>query len=306
MALTPWPGEVLEYCRVAAHVHSQLPLEPECAKQLTACTGQLTVQALIDLATQLGWKGVVFAEHTSNPAAPTLLTSGSLLRAVRQQIAAIRQENAARGIALFPGLETNILPDGRVDGPESLLRGAGFIIASHHGGLGAAEKDPGAIEQRLKAVCDNPWVDAIGHPTRHNDEAAVNWAAVCAYARDTNTVLELNLNLWFKNGPGQTPKDNWQPQTWAWYRRQTEFWLEWLQVVAESGVAVLVSLDAHNSGMVPGSGSLEAWATPLAKLVEFTRLLRGANIPPSRSINGSLDRFRQWSQPPKAKRSLVW
>ncbi len=287
MVRRPWPDEVLRYCSVAAHVHSSALPNP-------ACVGTQTRDEIVTLAQDLGLEGVVFNDHTADPAKPGLLDTGDIANLRHRLFLAEHArlwQQPNRGLLVQPGVEANILPGGQLD-IDTHQGHLGFVIASQHGGLGDSEKDPAAIEQRLIAACYNSRVGALGHPTRYNDDAmGVNWPRICDVAALTGTALELNFNLWYRHGPGQTPQHSWDITTWRWYWRQHHFWLNWLQIVARSGASVLVGLDAHSADMWPGVGTYEYSLHTRGRLTEFVRLIARCGIPPHRVINSSAGRW---------------
>jgi histidinol phosphatase-like PHP family hydrolase len=292
--------ELLDWCGVATHVHTTFPHNP-------TCSGQQSIMEAAKMAQQLGLSGVAFAEHTTDPGNPSL-GSDDLLDAIREQAADVERAHsdlhaAGSDLWLWSGVEANIMPGGDLDFMESELASlVRYIVASQHGGLGTAEKDPAAIKERLEAVCRNRYITTIGHPSRYNDEVAVDWAAVFAVAADTATAVEFNLNLWFSKGPGRglaVIKDE------AWYNSQLEFWSRWTTQLAESGAPVVIGLDVHNAGMWPQDNPSEDWMTTTGHLAAAIELLAAAGLKPERVINSSVERFAGWLEVPKYDRVAV-
>jgi DNA polymerase (family 10) len=105
-------------------------------------------------------------------------------------------ENAAmniRGLTVLHGVELDILENGKLDLPDSVLAEADWVVASIHYGQNQSEKQ---ITQRIVGAIRSPHVDAIGHPTGRligkRKPYAVNLAEVLKAAADYGCMLELN------------------------------------------------------------------------------------------------------------------
>jgi len=99
------------------------------------------------------------------------------------------------GIAVLPGTETNIMPDGGLDYPDDVLEQLDWVIASLHTSFRLSEKEQ--TDRMLRAM-EHPLVDAIGHPTgrllESREAYALDIDRVIAKAVETGTFLEINSN----------------------------------------------------------------------------------------------------------------
>ncbi len=99
------------------------------------------------------------------------------------------------GISLLAGSEVDILADGRIDLSDEVLAQLDFVTASIHSGF---QKPVDQIMKRLTAACENPHIDAIGHPTGRllgrRDAYPVDIDRLVAPAVETNTILEINAS----------------------------------------------------------------------------------------------------------------
>ena len=102
--------------------------------------------------------------------------------------------------SLFPfvvlkGIESDILNDGSLDYPETVLESFDFIIASLHSALTMNRKD---MTQRLRCAIENPYTTCIGHITTRKlllrDEADMELAELIEYAAECKTAMEINAN----------------------------------------------------------------------------------------------------------------
>lgn len=293
------PDEVLSFMRVVTHTHPYFAANPSCC-------GTQSLAEVILATSQLGLEGVALAEHTSDPTHPRSVGDDDpLVVILANRRHRIIRESRWLDLRVFPGFEYSIMQDGTLDVDPACLP-LHLVTASQHGGLGDAEKDPLGVYRRLVAAARNPLVDIIGHPTRHNDDVdGVPWADICAECDMYNTAIELNFNLWFKDGPGQDEKSGWDAAALDWYGTAKDFWHYWLSVVAASGVAVSIGLDIHNLGMWPQDPPPDPWSPPVAKLVEFIDLIKSAGISPSRIINANLETFAAYIGAAKEHRHLI-
>jgi DNA polymerase (family 10) len=170
----------LEDLRGDLHVHSDWS------------DGKRTIEEMAVAARERGLEYICFCDHSQSIGMGIGLTPDQVL----QQIEAVREVDARlEGISLLAGSEVDILADGRIDLPDKVLQQLDFVTASIHSGF----KQPvDQIMQRLASALDNPWVDAIGHPTgrllgrRQPYEIDIDFLASRAAA--TGTLLELNAS----------------------------------------------------------------------------------------------------------------
>ncbi len=127
---------------------------------------------LLAYAQLLGLEGICFAEHSSNPGQPTLLSAEhpicqKLLASVKR-IKALNESGKYKAKA-YAGVEANIFftPEGKpaVDVPAEVLKEMDLVIASRH--AIDNQRDPEAIRQSFLAAINTKEVDIIGHPYRH-------------------------------------------------------------------------------------------------------------------------------------------
>jgi histidinol phosphatase-like PHP family hydrolase/predicted nuclease with RNAse H fold/dephospho-CoA kinase len=116
----------------------------------------------------------------------------------------LRQSNslmlAKPAIPVLHGIEVDILQDGTLDLPHSLLSSADFVIASVHGNW---TKDAGLNTRRLIAAIETGRIDVLGHPTSaligkpgvpdyFRAPADLNWDSVFDCCARWQVALEFN------------------------------------------------------------------------------------------------------------------
>ena len=106
-------------------------------------------------------------------------------------------EEMKQEITLLTGTEVDILADGRLDYPNSLLKQLDVVVASPHAAL---SQDPKKATDRLLKAIANPYVTMIGHPTGRmislREGLSPDMKRIIAAAAERGIALEVNANLW--------------------------------------------------------------------------------------------------------------
>lgn len=124
-----------------------------------ATDGRATLEQMVDAARARGLSYVAITDHSKRATIAGGLDAEALRRHWRE-IDRLARKRA--DIAVLKGVEMDILEDGRMDLPDSLLAEADWVVASvHYGQKQSAEQ----LTRRLLNAVNNPRVDAVGHPT---------------------------------------------------------------------------------------------------------------------------------------------
>lgn len=305
--MAKWPIELLGLMDVATHIHSKADF-PE-----RDCQGILDLSETVDKAIATGIHGIAFSEHTTNPGVgqPHSFDDDSKLAA------AIREHNKlvgfydSPGFKVFSGVEANILRCG-VDIPEVTARDCDWVIASMHGSV----PDTGSgVAQALTGACELDYVTTIGHPTRYAEGIHdVPWASILKVAAnpESPTLVELNYNAFHTYGPlkqlWEFDDNGGKKESLDGYYWSLGFWYRWLSLVADSGAAVIVSLDVHEADQWPQATQSASWMPTTDQVMEFYRLIELRGITADRIINSKLHLFSDWLTSPKEKRGqlITW
>jgi DNA polymerase (family 10) len=156
----------------------------------TATDGRASLEEMVAAAKKRGHSYVAITDHSKR----VTMARGLDERRLRQHWRTIdKLAGKVRGIKLLKGVEMDILEDGSLDLPDSVLKDADWVIASIHYG----QKQPRQqITRRLLNAIRNPYVSAIGHPTGRligkRQGADVDLETVLKAAADYGCLLELN------------------------------------------------------------------------------------------------------------------
>jgi DNA polymerase (family 10) len=156
----------------------------------TATDGRATIEEMITAAKARGYRYIAITDHSKRVTMANGL-DGRRLRAHWKEIERIAEEH--NDMAALKGVEVDILEDGRMDLPDSVLSEADWVIASIHYGQNQSKRQ---ITRRLLNAVRHPHVHAIGHPSgrligvRKPYEA--EWDDVFQAAADFGCLMELN------------------------------------------------------------------------------------------------------------------
>jgi DNA polymerase (family 10) len=124
----------------------------------TASDGTASLVEMRAAAQERGLHYLGISEHSVSAAYAGGLDAEQLA-AQGREIAAL---NAAPGPTLLTGVESDILADGALDYPASVLASLDIVVASVHQ---RHRQDHAAMTTRMVAAAANPWTDIVGHPT---------------------------------------------------------------------------------------------------------------------------------------------
>jgi DNA polymerase (family X) len=156
----------------------------------TASDGTASVEEMALAARDAAYEYLAITDHSASFGFGDDL-SPERLRAHIEHIRSVSID----GIELVAGSEVNILPDGRLDYPDDVLRELDWVIASVHSSFRMAASQ---MTERIVRAIEHPLVDAIGHlsgrkierrrPYEFDIERVVEAAAAAG------TMLEINAS----------------------------------------------------------------------------------------------------------------
>jgi DNA polymerase (family X) len=159
-----------------------------------ASDGHCEIEDYIKAARDLGYKYICITDHSVSSA----IANGQTAEKLARQIERIHKINAkTKGLAVFAGVEVDILADGRLDFDDKLLADLDYVTGSIHSGLGSPRAK--VTSRTLKAM-DNPYLTCISHPTGRligeREAMDLDIEAVIEHAAQTGTALEVNANTY--------------------------------------------------------------------------------------------------------------
>ena len=120
--------------------------------------GTTSVQEMALAAIERGYEYLAICDHTPAVGAVRGLTADDL----RRQALEIADANEALApFRVLRGTECDILPDGQLDLPDSILAELDWVQASVHGGQRLPRREQ---TKRVEAALRNPYVSCLSHP----------------------------------------------------------------------------------------------------------------------------------------------
>ena len=121
--------------------------------------GRATMLEMARAAKALGYRYLGITDHSPRIKVVNGLDTERLLAQSRERE---QVENEVEGLALLQGIEVDILEDGSLDLPDTVLELLDVVIASPHVKL---RQEPASMTERMLRAVSNPNVDVVGHPT---------------------------------------------------------------------------------------------------------------------------------------------
>jgi DNA polymerase (family 10) len=148
---------------------------------------------LAQAAAERGFHSIAVTDHSKSQVQANGLTAARLEQHI-QDVHAVAKELAGK-IVVLTGTEVDILADGKLDYPDSLLKELDVVVASPHAAL-TQEADK-ATPRLLKAI-ENPHVTILGHATGRlilrREGMKPDMQALAKAAARTGVAMEINAN----------------------------------------------------------------------------------------------------------------
>jgi DNA polymerase (family X) len=174
------PTDLIEAKDIVGNVHAHS----------TASDGRHSLQQMAAAAQALGYQYLTVTEHSQTSA----YAGGLSLETMKKQWDEIDALNEGfTGFRLLKGVESDILEDGRLDYPDSVLEQLDVVIGSIHQRYQQNEE---AMTKRVLAAFDNPHFHIWGHPTGRllskREPAPMRMEEILDKAARKNIVIEVN------------------------------------------------------------------------------------------------------------------
>lgn len=158
----------------------------------TDSDGAAGLDEMVEAARTLGYRYIGISDHSQS----AFYANGLKEDRVRAQHAAIDAlRKRVRDIAIFKGIEADILPDGAMDYPDEVLARFDFVIGSVHSRFNLPEEEQTA---RVVRALSHPYVTMLGHPTGRlllsREGYRIDMTRVLDAAREHGKVVEINAN----------------------------------------------------------------------------------------------------------------
>jgi DNA polymerase (family 10) len=183
--------------------------------------GSGSLREMVEGAQALGYEYIGISDHSRT----AFYAHGLEIERIKrqhQEIEALQQK--VRGIRIFKGIESDILPDGSLDYPDEVLETFDFVIGSVHSRFNMNESE---MTARVLRGMQNPYITILGHPTGRlllsRNPFPLNMNKILDAANEYGVAIEMNAN------PHRLDLD------WRFGRQ-----------VKQKGVQICINPDAHS------------------------------------------------------------
>ncbi len=150
-----------------------------------------TLEQMVGAAEKLGYEYVGISDHSQSAHYARGLDAARL----RQQWKEIDALQKKVKIRIFKGVESDILGDGKLDYPESVLAQFDFVIGSVHSKFNLSEKE---MTARVRRAMESKYLTFVGHPTGRlllgRAGYSLDMPKIFDAAKKSGAVMELNAN----------------------------------------------------------------------------------------------------------------
>lgn len=155
-----------------------------------ATDGSNSIEEMAQAGKKLGYEYIAITDHTKSTRVAGGLTEKEALAHLKKIDAAGKKVG---GIKIIRGMEVDILPDGTLDYPDSVLKEIDIVFASVHSNFKMGKPE---MTKRIIKAMKNKYVRVLSHPTGRligqRDAYEIDLDEVLKAAEDTGTFIELN------------------------------------------------------------------------------------------------------------------
>ncbi|MGH8234957.1 MAG: DNA polymerase/3'-5' exonuclease PolX [Rhodanobacteraceae bacterium] len=187
-----------------------------------ATDGHARLEDMAAAARKRGYAYLAITDHTRS----TRVAHGLDPKRLRRELEKIDRLNEGfKGFRLLKSAETDILEDGSLDLPDSLLKELDFVLGALHSHFNLSLKKQ---TKRVLKAFENPLLSGLAHPTARQigEREPVNFdfEKICEAAAERGIFLEVN------GQPARLDLDDWH-----------------CRMAKEMGVMLAISSDAHST-----------------------------------------------------------
>jgi DNA polymerase (family 10) len=154
--------------------------------------GKNTIEEMAIRAKELNFEYIAITDHSQSASYANGLTIDRI-KAQHEEID--RLNEAGLGINILKGIESDILSDGSLDYPDSVLDSFDLVVASVHSHFNMTKDD---MTKRIIYALMSPYVHILGHPTGRlllaREAYALDIEAIIDFATANKKIIEINCN----------------------------------------------------------------------------------------------------------------
>ncbi len=158
----------------------------------TYSDGANTIKDMALRCQKMGFKYLGICDHSKSAFYANGLNEDRI-KAQQDEIDALNEEFS--NFTILKGIESDILPNGKLDYDDSVLQSFDFVIGSVHGSFKMSEAE---MTTRICTALENPYLTMLGHPTGRlllgREAYPVNMHRVLETAAKYDKIIEINAN----------------------------------------------------------------------------------------------------------------
>jgi DNA polymerase (family X) len=157
-----------------------------------ATDGSATLEEMAESAEARGYEYLAITDHSKKVS----IAHGLDARRLARQIEEIDKLNEKlRDIVLLKGIEVDILKDGTLDLPDTVLKELDVVVCSVHYHRGISRRQ---MTERVIRAMDNPYFNIFAHPTgrliNERQPYQIDLERIIEAANERGCFLEINAN----------------------------------------------------------------------------------------------------------------
>jgi len=185
-----------EFAAAAAHKIPQLieldDLKGDLHMHTTATDGHNTIEEMAQAAKKLGYEYIAITDHTIS----TRVAGGLNAKETLANIGKIKAaDKRISGIKILAGAEVDILPDGRLDLSDEVLRELDIVLVAVHSNF---KMPRDKMTARVIKALSNKYTHILTHPTgrliNEREPYEIDLEAVLQAAKENNIIIEINAH----------------------------------------------------------------------------------------------------------------
>ena len=204
------------------HLVSLADMQGDLHMHTTYSDGHNTILEMMEAAKQKGYAYIAVTDHSKHMS----IVHGLDEKRLRAQIEKIDEMNETlKGLTILKSIEADILEDGSLALPDSVLKELDLVVAAVHDRFNLSQK---LQTQRILKALENPYVKILAHPTGRligeREPYRVSMKQLYEGVKANGCFLEINA----------------QP-------KRLDLKDIYIQKAKEAGVRFVISTDAHNT-----------------------------------------------------------
>ncbi len=196
-------------------------IEGDLHTHTNATDGKFSMEEMVKAAQEMGYTYCAITDHSKKVS----MAHGLDEKRLEKQIREIEELNSKfKKIKIIKSIEVDILEDGSLDLPNSILKELEMVVASIHYNRNLSEKKQ---TRRVLKAMENPYFNILGHPGGRligkRKPYAIDMPTILKEAKNNGCFLEVNSN------PERLDLSD-----------------EYIRQAKETGLKLAVSTDAHS------------------------------------------------------------